>query len=153
LPEPPDRTDSSHSPTLVDWKPRHACRTYELKGTIEIAKKLVELCKQGKNMEALDILFADDVVSVEAVAMPSVQQEMKPRGCEGKGRVVARQSRDSFRVRGPRAHEERFVVAFQYDVTNKPSEKRMKMDEVGLYTVRNEKIVREHIPGAKQTLD
>jgi hypothetical protein len=46
-------------------------------------------------------------------------------------------------VRGPRAHEERFVVAFQYDVTNKPSEKRMKMDEVGLYAVRNEKIVRE----------
>ena len=28
-------------------------------------------------MEALDFLFADDVVSVEAVAMPSVQQEMK----------------------------------------------------------------------------
>jgi len=28
-------------------------------------------------MEALDILFADDVVSVEAVAMPSVQQEIK----------------------------------------------------------------------------
>jgi len=45
--------------------------------TIEIAKKLVELCKQGKNMEALDILFADDVVSVEAVAMPGVQQEKK----------------------------------------------------------------------------
>jgi hypothetical protein len=32
-------------------------------------------CLQGKNMEALDILFADDVVSVEAVAMTGVQQE------------------------------------------------------------------------------
>lgn len=41
--------------------------------TIEIAKKLVELCKQGRNMEALDILFADDVVSVEAVEMPRVR--------------------------------------------------------------------------------
>jgi hypothetical protein len=39
--------------------------------TIEIAKKLVELCKQRKNTEALDILFADDGVSVEAAAMPS----------------------------------------------------------------------------------
>ena len=28
-------------------------------------------------MEALDILFADDVVSVEAVAMPGAQQEIK----------------------------------------------------------------------------
>jgi len=32
-------------------------------------------CLQGKNMEALDILFADDLVSVEAVAMAGVQQE------------------------------------------------------------------------------
>jgi hypothetical protein len=45
--------------------------------TIEIAKKLAELCKQGRNMEALDVLFADDVVSVEAVAMPGAQQEVK----------------------------------------------------------------------------
>ena len=28
-------------------------------------------------MEALDILFADDVVSAEAVAMPGAQQEIK----------------------------------------------------------------------------
>jgi hypothetical protein len=26
--------------------------------TIEIAKKLAELCQQGRNVEALDILFA-----------------------------------------------------------------------------------------------
>ena len=45
--------------------------------TIEIAKKLAELCKQGRNMEALDVLFADDVVSAEAVAMPGAQQEIK----------------------------------------------------------------------------
>jgi len=34
--------------------------------TMEIARKLVDLCRQGKNMEALDTLFAADVVSVEA---------------------------------------------------------------------------------------
>jgi ketosteroid isomerase-like protein len=113
--------------------------------TMEIAKKLAELCKQGRNMEALDILFADDVVSVEAVAMPDAQQEIKGRGCEGKARVVARKSREiySASVTGPWPHRDRFVVGFQYDVTNKPSGKRMKMDEVGLYTVRNGRIVRE----------
>jgi hypothetical protein len=46
-------------------------------------------------------------------------------------------------VLGPWTHGDRIVVGFQYDVTNKPSRKRMKMDEVGLYTVRNGKIVRE----------
>jgi hypothetical protein len=50
-------------------------------------------------MEALDILFADDVVSAEAVAMPGAQQEIKGlAGCEGEARVVARKSRDSFRL-------------------------------------------------------
>jgi hypothetical protein len=45
----------------------------ELLSWIERIK--VRDCLQGKNMEALDILFADDVVSVEAVAMTGVQQE------------------------------------------------------------------------------
>jgi hypothetical protein len=44
---------------------------------------------------------------------------------------------------GPWPHDDRFIVGFQYDVTNKPSGQRMKMDEVGLYQVRNGKIVRE----------
>ena len=39
-------------------------------------RNLSSFVSKGKNMEALDILFADDVVSVEAVAMPSVQQEL-----------------------------------------------------------------------------
>jgi ketosteroid isomerase-like protein len=113
--------------------------------TIEIAKKLVELCKQGKNMEALDILFADDVVSVEAVAMPGMQQEIKGLAAvKRKGEWwLANHEIHSASVTGPWPHEDRFVVGFQYDVTNKPSGKRMKMDEVGLYTVHNGKIVRE----------
>ena len=86
--------------------------------TIETAKKLVELCKQGKNMEALDILFADDVVSVEAAAMPSVQQEMKGLAAvKGKGEWwLANHEIHSASVTGPWPHEDRFVVGFQYDV-------------------------------------
>ena len=34
--------------------------------TLEVGKKLVELCKQGKNQEAMDTLYAPDIVSVEA---------------------------------------------------------------------------------------
>ncbi|MDH3460781.1 MAG: hypothetical protein OEM00_07335 [Burkholderiaceae bacterium] len=36
---------------------------------MEIAKKLVGLRKQVKNLGALNALFADDIVSVQAVAM------------------------------------------------------------------------------------
>jgi ketosteroid isomerase-like protein len=113
--------------------------------TMEIAKKLVELCKQGKNLEALNTLFADDVVSVEAVAMPGAQQEVKGLAAvKGKGEWwVANHEIHAAAVTGPWPHGDRFVVGFQYDVTNKPSGKRMKMDEVSLYSVRNGKIVRE----------
>ena len=46
-------------------------------------------------------------------------------------------------ITGPWPHGDRFIVGFDFDVTNKPSGKRMKLDEAGLFTVRNGKIVRE----------
>ena len=38
--------------------------------TMEIAQKLVDLCRAGKNDEAVQTLFSADAVSVEAMAMP-----------------------------------------------------------------------------------
>jgi ketosteroid isomerase-like protein len=114
--------------------------------TMEIAQKMVDLCRQGKNLEALNTLFADDVVSVEAVAMPGTpSREMKGLAAvKGKGEWwVANHEIHSANVTGPWPHDDRFIVGFQYDVTNKPSGQRMKMDEAALYTVRNGKIVRE----------
>ena len=97
--------------------------------TMQIARKLVELCRQGKNLEALETLFADDVVSVEAVAMPGAQQEAKGRAAvKAKGEWwLANHEVHSAEVTGPWPHGDRFVVGFQYDVTNKPSGKRMKV--------------------------
>ncbi len=114
--------------------------------TMEIAQKLVELCRQGKNIEALDTLFADDVVSVEACEMPGApSRELKGRAAvKGKGEWwVANHEVHSANVSGPWPHDERFIVGFEYDVTHKPSGQRMKMDEAALYTVKNGKIVRE----------
>ncbi|MDW5441767.1 nuclear transport factor 2 family protein [Polaromonas sp. SM01] len=133
----------------VDWTVRQFRRSDGPKGnhmtTMEIAKKLVELCKQGKNAEALDTLFADDVVSVEAVAMPGAQQEAKGLAAvKAKGEWwVNNHEVHSASVTGPWPHGDRFIVGFEFDVTNKPSGKRMKMAEAALYTVRNGKVVRE----------
>ena len=112
--------------------------------TMDIANKLVDLCRQGKNDEA-KALYADSAVSVEAMAMPGAQQEST-------GLAAIKTKGDWWRdnheihsasVTGPWPNGNRFVVGFQYDVTNKPSGQRMKMDEVGLFTVENGKIVRE----------
>ena len=44
---------------------------------------------------------------------------------------------------GPYPQGDRFIVRYQYDITNKQSQQRMKMDEMALYSVKDGKIVRE----------
>jgi ketosteroid isomerase-like protein len=113
--------------------------------TMDIAKQLVALCRQGKNKEALETLFSEDTVSVEAGAPLGMEREAR-------GLAAVKAKSDwwfanheihSATVTGPWPHDDRFVVGFQYDITNKPSGQRMQMDEVGLYQVRDGKIVRE----------
>jgi hypothetical protein len=113
--------------------------------TMDIAKKLVELCRQGKNDEAVKTLFSADAVSVEAFAPDGGPTEVKGmEGILGKGKWwVENHEIHSAAVTGPWPHGNRFVAGFQYDVTNKPSGRRMKLDEVGLYTIEHGKIVRE----------
>jgi ketosteroid isomerase-like protein len=113
--------------------------------TMEIARKLVELCGQGRNREALDTLFAADMVSVEAAPPPGGARETRGLvAVKAKGQWwVDNHEIHSASITGPWPHDNRFVVGFQYDVTNKPSGRRMKLDEVGLYEVRDGKIVRE----------
>ena len=113
--------------------------------TLEVGKKLVELCKQGKNQEAMDALYAPDIVSVEAAAMPGMSAEVR-----GREAVFAKSKwwNDNHTVHsasteGPWPHGDRFIVRFSYDVTNKPSNLRFTMDEAALFTVKDGKIVRE----------
>jgi len=112
---------------------------------LEIGKKLVELCSQGKNHVAVETLYADDVVSIEAGAPPGGVREKK-----GLAEVMAKGMwwRDnheihSASVTGPFPHDDRFIVNFNYEVTFKPTGKRMPMNEMGLYTTANGKVVRE----------
>ena len=44
---------------------------------------------------------------------------------------------------GPFINGDQFAVRFEMDITAKESGQRMQMDEVGLYTVKNGKIVEE----------
>jgi hypothetical protein len=113
--------------------------------SFEIGKKYVALCREGKNETILDELFAKDAVSVEAGAPPG--QERIAKGLDairGKSKWWRENHTvHSAEVSGPYPHDERFAVRFVYDVTNKPSGKRITMDEVGVFTVANEKIVKE----------
>ena len=113
----------------------------------EIGKKLVELCKQDKNLEAIDTFYAQNVESHEASAPPGGGERVA-RGLQAV-RAKSAWWRENHEVHqaeseGPFPHgDDRFAVIFRYDVTNKPSKQRMKLDEVAVYTVADGKIVRE----------
>jgi hypothetical protein len=113
--------------------------------TFAIAKQYVELCKNHQNHVAIETLFSPDVVSVEAMAMPGLPAES--RGVKAvieKGKQwMAAHEVHSAKVEGPWPHGNRFVVRFSYDVTNKTNGRRFQMDEAALFTVENDKIVRE----------
>ena len=70
--------------------------------------------------------------------------EVKGRkAVEGKGQWwYANHDVHNVAVEGPYVHGDQFIVRFKMEVTPK-GQKRMKLDEVGLYTVRNGKITEE----------
>jgi hypothetical protein len=113
--------------------------------TQDVATKLVELCKAGEFMKAVDTLYSKDILSVEPMAMQGMPAEM--RGLDAvRGKSVwwmDNHEVHSCKVTGPFVAGDRFIVEFDLDVTNKPSKKRMQMKEAGLYAVANGKVVRE----------
>jgi ketosteroid isomerase-like protein len=113
--------------------------------TLEIGKKLVELCRAGKNEEAVNTLFSADIVSVEAGGPPGQDTTTKGiAGVLGKGKWwMDNHIVHDAKAEGPWPHGDRFIVRFTYDVTFKPENKRFVMDEAALYTVANGKVVKE----------
>jgi len=115
--------------------------------TMTIAKKYVELCRNNQNHTALETLFSPDVVSVEAGAPPGASKEVRGLKAvveKGKQWMEAHEVH-SGRVEGPWPHDDRFIVRFSYDVTNKPSGQRFQMEEAALLTVETDKIAREEL--------
>jgi len=113
--------------------------------TAEVAKKVVELTRRQAWKEAVESLYAKDIVSVEARADEEGSSET--RGIEGvRGKVdwwINSMETHSVKVHGPFVAHDRFVVQYDVDVTDKSSKNRMQISEVGVYTVKDGKIVRE----------
>jgi ketosteroid isomerase-like protein len=113
--------------------------------TEQVAQKVVELCRKQAWREAIDALYADDIVSVEAHNPSGGPPEM--RGIEAV-RGKSEWFTNTMEVHGVKVSEpfvahDRFVVQFDLDATDKSSGKRFQMSEVGVYTAKNGKIVRE----------
>ena len=110
--------------------------------TEEVAKKVVELVRKQAWYEALDTLYDDNVVSVEAD--PGAPEMRGKEGVRGKiDWWVNAMEVHSFDASEPFVGHDRFVVQYDADVTDKKTKERRKLSEVGVYTVKDGKIVRE----------
>jgi len=122
--------------------------------TASVARELVSLCRDGKYLDCVDQFYSKDIVSVEAIDSPQKPAEM--RGIDairGKNeRWVQNMEIHKAEVIGPFVGEDQFAVRFDFEFTVKQSGQRMQLSEMGLYTVKDGKIVREqffyHMPGA-----
>ena len=112
-----------------------------------VAEKLIANCREGREKQGLDELYAADAVSVEAMAMPGADS------AEAKGLDAIKGKHDwwegahevhSSNVHGPFFHApDRFGAIFEIDVTQKDNGERSQMKELAVYTVRDGKVVRE----------
>ena len=91
--------------------------------TEEVAKKVVELVRKQAWYEALDTLYDNDIVSVEATAPDT-------RGKEAvRGKIdwwVNAMQVHTFKASEPFVAHDRFVLQYDADVTEKESKKKKK---------------------------
>jgi len=113
--------------------------------TSEVANKLVSLCSAGKFQEATKALYSNDITSVEAGAPPGQSRESNglPAVLKKAEWWEANHEVHSVKVEGPLVAGPHFAVTFKMDVTHKPDSKRFQMEEIAIYEVKDDKIVRE----------
>jgi hypothetical protein len=102
--------------------------------TEQVAKKVMELVRKQAWYEALDALYDDNVVSVEAYSAGGGSPET--RGKEGvRGKIdwwVNAMEIHSFDAHDPFVGHDRFVVQYDADVTDKS--KRRQLSGWGFYS-------------------
>lgn len=112
----------------------------------DIARELVELCREGRHMEAIDKHYSPDIVSVEPIShgpeLPALVKGIDT--VRAKNRAWEKNAQQhSLKVDGPYLGGDRFAVRFEMDVTPNATGKRVQVAEMALYTVQDGKIVRE----------
>ena len=114
---------------------------------IEIGQQIVTMSNEGKGEEAVEKLYDEKIVSIEGQdgeAMPARMEGIEAVRQKGAWWYENHEIHES-RATGPYAghRDDQFVVRFNLDVTFKPTGERSQMEEVGLYTVKNGKVVQE----------
>lgn len=126
---------------------------------VDVARGVMDLVNASRFEEAIDAYYAPHIVSVEAMGGDDDPMPREMTGIDAiRGKVQwwgENHDVHEVKVEGPFPHgDDKFALIYDLDVTSKVPgrEGRMQMREVGVYTVRDGKIVREEfyygMPGA-----
>lgn len=111
--------------------------------TQEVANRLVEMCRQGQNMEALAELYADNCVSREMPGMPNDVVEGLPAITKKSEQWLANvEEFHSTEIGDPVVVGNHFTCTMKFDCTFK-DRGRIQMEEVCVYQVADGKINNE----------
>ena len=111
-----------------------------------VAGKFMELVNQGKHFEVMRGMYSADMVSVEGDGKETVGKEPVIRKSEvfqANHILHGQKLRGPFYCGDPKANAGRFAVYSVLDYTPKAGGERRAQEEVGLYTVKGDKIARE----------
>ena len=111
--------------------------------TQEVANRLVSLCREGKNIEAMEELYGDNVVSTEMPGAPNpVTSGIKEVVAKSEQWLNNVQEFHRSEISEPQVAGDHFSCTMDFDVTFK-DRGRQQMQEVCVYKVDNGKIVNE----------
>jgi hypothetical protein len=120
-----------------------------------VARKFMELCKQGKHFEVMRTMYSADMVSVEGDGREYVGKEVvihKSEVFQGNNTIHSQDLRGPFFCGDADASAGKFAVYAAIEFSPKAGGERRAHEEVGLYTVKDDAITREEFfyDGAEQ---
>jgi hypothetical protein len=129
---------------LSQWNPIFQKNKKSKMTTTEVAKRLVELCRQGKIQETLKELFADDAVSIEPTDQMGPRQQNGLAAIIEKGKMFDSMLEEfhGSTISEPLVAGNHFSISWVLDATMK-GRGRVKMEEICVYKTENGKIVME----------
>ncbi len=120
-----------------------------MSSALDIGQQIADYCRQGRNLDAVDSFYGKDIVSIEPESDPGSSAHRT----EGIDAIRAKNEHwiknnqvHSLSVEGPLPHGDRFILLFTLDFTpgvGPAAGKRIQMQEAGLYTVADGKVVHE----------
>jgi hypothetical protein len=113
--------------------------------TAEVANRFVSMFREGNPFEVMRQFYDENIVSVEAVRRKTGSFETA-----GKEAVIQKSADwagaheiHGGSIDGPFVLEDRFAVTFDFEVTPKTTGERVRVREVGVYTVVDGLVTRE----------